>query len=440
LACSDDDKSDTSTDPSTKDDAGGGEESDAGPAEHPGDKDTSILPIIFVHGFAGSASQFDSQAQRFVANDYPPNKLAAYDHDGAGLDIPGYADGLDKVVDAAIQKFGVEQIYLIGHSRGTSVSITYLSDPARAKKVAKVVLLDGQYCTAAPATVPCTDPHQVDLPGQSHVTVATSAESFKKQYKFLFDKEPEVFDIVKQAEPVEIAGRAVNFPANTGREGRTLDIFEVETATGERVGKAIESITIPASGDWGPVKVDPDKYYELRLSSETEGAYQHFYFQRFLRSTKFIRLLSGPPDSPSRVNTNAGPNHAALTLIRMREWYGPGDPAKPADVLKIHVKSPQGDADIPDAITDIKQDRIALYLHDDAATPKKTTLAPLPYFPTQPFQTGADVYLPASDPPDGTISVTNIQRGDTTKPQVLNFPNYSSDKHTIMVQFADYAQ
>jgi pimeloyl-ACP methyl ester carboxylesterase len=436
LACSDDDKSEKGTDPVTESDAGD-DESDAGPAEHPGDKDKSILPIIFVHGFAGSASQFDSQAQRFVANDYPPNKLGAYDHDGAGLDIPGYAAGLDVLVDEYLAKFGVEQIYLIGHSRGTSVSNSYLSDPARAKKVAKVILLDGQGCTAS---IPCTAPHQVDLPGQSHVNVATSAESFKLQYKFLFDKDPEVVDIVKQDEPVEIGGRAVNFPANTGREGRTLDVFEVAKETGERVGSAIASITIPASGDWGPVKVDADKYYELRLSSETEGSYQHFYFQRFLRSTKFIRLLSGPPDSPSRVNTNSGPNHAALTLIRMREWYGPGDPAKAPDVLKIHVKSAQGDVDIPDAITDIKQDKIALYLHDDAATPKKTTLAPLPYFPTQPFQTGADAYLPASDQPDGTITITNIQRGDTSKPQVLNFPNYSSDKHTIMVMFADYAQ
>jgi hypothetical protein len=262
----------------------------------------------------------------------------------------------------------------------------------------------------------------------------------RAQYKFLFDKEPTVVDIVKQSEPVEISGRAVNFPANTGREGRTLDIFEVKTETGERVGKALATYTIPASGNWGPLKVDADKYYEMRLSSETEGSFQHFYFQRFLRSTKFIRLLSGPPDSPARVNTNSGPNHAALTLIRMREWYGPGTANKAADVLKINVKSPQGDVEVPDAITaDVSTNRISIYLHDDAATPKKTTLAPLPYFPMQPFQTGYDVFMPGADVPDGTITVTNLPRGES-KAQVLNFPNWSSDKHTIMVCFADYSQ
>lgn len=442
-ACSDDDKSKDTTgdkDPSVEGD-GGSDESDAGSDETPsGDDDKSILPIVFVHGFAGSASQFDSNAQRFVANGYPANKLSAYDHDGAGLDIAGYATGLDAVIDEQLAKFGVEQVYLIGHSRGTSVSSTYLGDPARAKKVAKVILIDGRPCEDLTSGTPCAAPNQTGFPGQAHVNVATSAEAFKMQYKFLFDKEPTVWDIVKQDEPVEIGGRAVNFPANTGREGRTLDIFALKGETGERDGAAIATITIPASGDWGPVKVDPDKYYELRLNSETEGSYQHFYFQKFLRSTKFVRLLSGPPDSPSRVNTNAGTGHAALTLLRMREWYGPGAANKPADKLQVQVKTPQGDVDVPEVVTmHMAQNRIAVYLHDDKATPKKTTLEPLPYFPMQAFQTGYDVYMPASDPPDGTITVTNYPRGES-KAQVLRFPNYASDKHTIMVMFADFSQ
>jgi pimeloyl-ACP methyl ester carboxylesterase len=421
--------------------ATGGGPTGGGPAEHAGDKDTSILPIVFVHGFAGSASQFDSQAQRFVANGYPPNKLSAYEHDGAGLDVAAFVSGLGAHIDGVLQRFGVQQIILIGHSRGTMVSSSYLSDPARAAKVAKVVLLDGLPCSGIPSTIPCSAPNQAGLPGQSHVTVATSAESFVWQYEFLFDEEPQVVEIVKQAGPVEIAGRAVNFPANTGREGRTLDIFELEQTNGKPVGPALKSLVLPASGEWGPVVVDPDKFYELRLSSETEGAYQHFYFQRFLRSTKFVRLLSGAPEAPVRVNTHAGPHHAALTLIRMREWYGPDDPNKPADVLALHVESPQGNVEVPDAITaTVKADKISIHLHDDAATPRMTTLAPLPYFSTQPFQTGLDLFLPAADPPDGTITITNTQRGDATKPQVLRFPNWSSDKHTIMVMYADFAQ
>jgi hypothetical protein len=81
-----------------------------------------------------------------------------------------------------------------------------------------------------------------------------------------------------------------------------------------------------------------------------------------------------------------------------------------------------------------------LHLHDDAATPGQTTLAPLPWFPTQPFQTGADVFMPANDKPDGTITLTNLPRGDTKRPQTLRVPNWASTNHTIMVMFSDYAQ
>ncbi|HKO94858.1 MAG TPA: hypothetical protein VJU61_27080, partial [Polyangiaceae bacterium] len=58
----------------------------------------------------------------------------------------------------------------------------------------------------------------------------------------------------------------------------------------------------------------------------------------------------------------------------------------------------------------------------------------------QPFQTGADVYMPAADPTDGVITLTSLPRGDASKPQVLSMPNWPSDKHTIMVYFNDYVR
>ena len=70
--------------------------------------------------------------------------------------------------------------------------------------------------------------------------------------------------------------------------------------------------------------------------------------------------------------------------------------------------------------------RIGLHVHDDVATPGETTLAPLPYFSEQPFQSGIDVYLPASPDADGTITATNLPRGDAGRPQTLNVPNWPS--------------
>jgi pimeloyl-ACP methyl ester carboxylesterase len=397
---------------------------------HPGDTDATQLPIVFVHGFVGSASQFDSQAQRLVANGYSPNKLFAHDHDGV---MTPNLDDLDALVEKARTKFKADKIYLIGHSRGTSVSRDYLANPARAAKVEKVVLLDGRPCMDIP--VPCDAPNQTNLTGHKHVEVATSPEAFKRFYKFLFGKDASVVDITREADRVEIAGRAVNFPANTGRDGAELKFYEIDSATGERLcDKEIASLALDASGDFGPVRLNPDRHYELTLTGKDSDAVQHFYPQPFLRSTKFVRLLSGPPDSPSRTNSNVGPDHAALTVLRMREWTRD-------DILKIDEKSESGDATIENVLTPTiaaAGGGIAVYIQDDAKTPKMTTDTLLPYFGTQPFQTGADVYLPASNVPNGVITVTSYPRGEKSKPQVLNFPNWSSDKHTIMVYFSDY--
>jgi pimeloyl-ACP methyl ester carboxylesterase len=402
------------------------------------------LPIVFVHGFAGSAQQYTSQAMRFVANGYPDDRLFAYEHDGQGVDYDAYVKGTVATIDQALAETGADKVYLVGHSRGTLVSSTLLQTPEYAAKVAKYVSLDGAGCAAADAAgVPCIAPTQALLPGQSHVEVATSADCFEMQYDFLVGSAPEVVDIVPQAEPVVISGKALNFPQNTGREGTTLEIWEVESDTGDRVGETpLKTFSIDASGEWGPVTVAPDKHYEMALINPEAGT-QHFYMQRFQRSSRFVRLLSGPADSPIRLNTNRGPNHAALIAMRMREWYGTDDPDKPgdeSDILEIGTTRPSGNQAAINVITPrLANGSIAMHIHDDVATPRESTLGDLPNL-TGPFQTTSDVYMPAAEPPDGTITVTNLPRGDASRPQVLHFPNWASEGHLITVMFDDYAQ
>jgi pimeloyl-ACP methyl ester carboxylesterase len=392
--------------------------------------DDVALPIVFVHGFAGSAQQYESQAMRFVANGYPQERIVAYDHDGAGVDFDAYVNGLSEVIDQTLAELGFEQVYLVGHSRGTSVSTRYLSDPARAAKVAKYIAIDGQPC---PDTVPCTAPTQELFPGQAHVEVATSPESFAIQYEFLVGETPEVVDIVAQRAPVEISGRAVSFPANTGREA-DLAIWEVDSETGARMGdQPHATATLGADGAFGPIEIDAGVHYEYALTSDASPVTHHLYLQPYLRSSHLVRLLSSPPDGATRANTNTGDDHTALIAIRMREWYAEG-PNR--DVLEVSV---DGSAPV-DAITDfVGNGAIGLHIHDDVATPGGTTRAPLPYFSAQPFQSGIDVFLPASADGSGTIAVTNFPRGDADDPQTLNVPNWPSSGHAVSVVFTDWA-
>ena len=105
------------------------------------------------------------------------------------------------------------------------------------------------------------------------------------------------------------------------------------------------------------------------------------------------------------------------------------------DVLEISVDG----AEPVDAITDfVGNGAIGLHIHDDAATPGETTLAALPYFSEQPFQSGVDVFLPASPDGSGTITVTNLPRGDAARPQTLNVPNWPSSEHSVSVVFTDW--
>ena len=405
--------------------------------------DDVALPIVFVHGFAGSAQQYESQAMRFVANGYPQERIVAYDHDGAGFDIEGYTVGVDEVIDATLAEFEVDQVYLVGHSRGTGVSTAYLGDPARAAKVAKYVAIDGAPC---PDVVPCLAPTQETHPGQAHVEVATSKESFAAQYEFLVGEAPEVVDIVPQREPVVLSGRAVNFPANTGREGATLDVWEVDPDTGARTGdEAHASFDIGADGEFGPLEVEHGGHYEYVLSAADSPVQHHLYLQPYARSSHLVRLLSSPPDGATRTNTNVGDDHASVIAIRMREWYAadlPDVEGDQRDVVEITTSGPGADQPPVDVIADfVGNGAIGLHFHDDAATPGETTLAALPYFSEQPFQSGVDVFMPASasaGEPDGTITVTNIPRGDTDSPQTVNVPNWPSSGHTISVMFADH--
>jgi len=445
FACSDDDTN-SSDDAATVADAGRTDPSpnqqQAGSEAKPTKADETTLPIVFVHGFAGSAQQFQSQGMRFVANGYPAERLHAYEHDGAGAAGPDFVSGLDAVVDEARSKFKTEKVYLIGHSRGTSVSSMYLSESARADKVAKYIALDGAGC--ANISVPCIAPAQSTnmragqthpLPNQKHVEVATSKESFAVQYEFLFDRAPEVVDIVKQSTPVVISGRAVNFPANTGRDGATLEIWEVASDTGLRSGdKALATIELGADGNWGPVTVSPDKHYEAVLKSKDTPNQHHFYAQPFLRSSPFVRFLSGPPESDSRKNTNTGDRHTALNAMRQREWTTD-------DELKVRTRSKSGDQDERQVITaEITNNPISIFLHDDAATPGESSLKLLPWFPQQPFQNGVDVYMPGNDEPDGTVQLINLPRGAKDKPQTLNVPNWASTRHSVTVMFSDFPQ
>ena len=120
--------------------------------------DDSIKPIIFVHGGAGSAQQFDSQAMRFASNGWPVDLMFAFEYDStfATQDLATVIARLDAFIDSVQEQTGADKIYLMGHSLGTTVSHTYLADTSSCGEGCQICEYRWPYSGSAPRR--CTYP------------------------------------------------------------------------------------------------------------------------------------------------------------------------------------------------------------------------------------------------------------------------------------------
>jgi len=425
------------------------------------------LPIVFVHGGAGSAAQYETQAMRWASNDYP-NVVTGIDYNSLLPNSESLYQMLDAYFDALMEETGNNQIYVVAHSRGTRLLVDYLnSSSERSARVAKYINIDGatgSSCPGNPAPINCLNisrggtmgSNNVYLTDHGHTQCVTSVQSFVAQYKFFTGKDPKTTLILPEPPgQVEIAGKVVNFPENTGVNGAILEIWEVHGDSGIRKDSSpMTVINLDATGEFGPIKINGQKYYEFAVRRFDTERVTHYYRQPFIRSNYLIRLLSSPPNSGIITNTVTGPDHSAAIIIRYKEWWSDQEAAN--DTLWVTTKSPswKNHANYPPALNILSNtgiaprtaNKIGIHVFDtdfsmvDKKGDKISTLDPISYFFGQIFQTGVDLWMPATDPPDGMITFTNEPRGDTTRPQTINVPNWASDKHRISIQFNDYVQ
>jgi len=420
--------------------------------------DEPSLPIVYVHGGAGSGAQYQTQAMRFSSNNYP-NVVRAIDRTSSSSATLNPM--LDAFFDAVMAETGDTQIYVVAHSLGTSLMVNYLnSSPARSARVAKYINIDGATgvnCPGNPAPVNCKGiwgqgnplrvmgTNNVYFPNYGHTQTVTDADSFAEQYKYFTGEDPAT-TLVLPVPPseVQIAGKAINFPANTGLDGATLQIWAVHDNSGIRKDTSpMATFSIGPTGEWGPVAVNGKKYYEFTLIRPDVDYVGNYYLQPFIRSDYLVRLLGSPPGSAIVTNTASGPDHSAAVVIRYKEWWA--DQGAGSDIMNVSTTSPtwgdQGPLNILSnpAVGVRASNKIGMHVHD-AASDKVSTLAPIPFFVGQVFQTGVDIWMPATTPPDGSVKWENAPRGDTGRLQTLNTPNWASDGHRISIQFNDYVQ
>jgi pimeloyl-ACP methyl ester carboxylesterase len=417
----------------------------------------NMRPVIFVHGGAGSAAQFQTQAQRLASNGYDDLVVVAFDYDSSFAtetmaEVHQRLDDYMKVLKAALD---VDQVDLLGHSLGTRVSQEYLnSSPERAAKVAHYVNIDGFPATAPPGGVDTlaiwADSNQgqqiqgaenIYLPDQSHVQAATSAETFAAFYEFFTGTPPTTTDVVPdEDDTVQISGEANIFPQNTGVGGATLDVWEVD-AQGNRVGdEPVATDTVHAEGGWGPFELNNDLHYEFALSREVDGTRHthHFYQPSFIRDDDYVRLLTSEPGTGIDGLRDKSDTTTTVTVVRYKEFWG--DQADPAlnDELRLN-----GENLINATNTPRSKRTNAIFLQDDGLDGQTNLAAPIQDVTALPFVTGLDVNIPAATPPNDTVELVNLARdGDdeVEVPDTVRFPNWASATHHVSVQFRDFEQ
>lgn len=428
--------------------------------EAPPTTGVAALPIVYVHGGAGSAAQYRSQQMRFASNGYP-SVVRAIDRP-SGVEFNAL---FDDYLDDLMAETGAPQVHVVGHSQGTFIMNGYLtSSPERAARVAKYISVDGAPATCAAIATECTNITAAGLGAHGHTQAVTSPESFTRQYEFLTGHSPATTEIVPEAAP-KISGRVISFPDNNGPGAGSVTMWEVDARTGHRTGPTpFATFAFDASDDgpdqdagrWGPVRVDPTQHYEFEVRRDiSPGRATHHYMQPFLRSQDTIRLLTAPPDAPTVVNTETGDGHAALVAIRYKEWWGntsdgtndslristtglagPADPSFPRQQQPVELIN-AATAPAP-GVGGILNNKIGIHVHDVGSDGVTNVDEPIPFFAGITFQTGVDVYMPASSPPDGTIHLVSEHRGDADRPQVLNLANWSSTTDRIVVELDDY--
>ena len=406
-------------------------------------------PVLFVHGFESAGSNFASQAMRFESNGYAPSWVAEIDYNSSAA--VGNKTEVDRQIDEAIatlkQRTGKSQVDVIGHSEGTSVMYSYLTEGEKAAErranVARYVNMDGQEKNPGVPTLALwaersgpTGPNgrhmegaeNVTIPNQTHVQSSTSSQSFQQVYKFFRGTLP-AHDIVPQAVKIVLAGKALEFPQNSGLLGDTVQIWPLSSAGARTTTTPLASILITdgstGGGAWGPVAAKAGQRYEFALL-KPGGKAIHTYMEPFVRSDYAIRLLGS---APIEQYTGKSPKSSGAVMIRYKEYWG-NEPGQNDELLVNGLNV------CTEALCPWKKLVNAFFAFNWEGK-EETTLKEDPVLSKLPFIQGAQVYIPASSPPNATVSYQLNSRGGGGV-RTLNIPNWEGTTDQVQIFWNDF--
>ncbi|GAA3275627.1 alpha/beta fold hydrolase [Dactylosporangium vinaceum] len=103
---------------------------------------TARRPVVFVHGYTGSASNWVTAEALFRAAGYSSSELFAYEYNSYGSNVTN-AQGLAGFVEQVKSRTGWSKVDIVNHSMGGLVSLWYLKQLGGAASVAHLASLAG---------------------------------------------------------------------------------------------------------------------------------------------------------------------------------------------------------------------------------------------------------------------------------------------------------
>ncbi|WP_320774474.1 esterase/lipase family protein [Streptomyces sp. CRN 30] len=137
---------------------------------------STSTPVVFVHGYTGSASNWVTAMSVFRLNGWSSSNLFAYEYDSYGNNVTN-AQGLASFVNNVKSQTGASKVAIVNHSMGGLVSQYYLKVLGGSTSVSHLASIAGANhgTTYASACLIYTTCQQM-YPGSSFISQITSGD------------------------------------------------------------------------------------------------------------------------------------------------------------------------------------------------------------------------------------------------------------------------
>lgn len=142
------------------------------------------VPVVFVHGYTGSASNWTTAESVFEAGGYTSGELFAYQYNWAQSNKTSAA-GLGSYVQQVLSRTGASQVDIVNHSMGGLVSDWYIKELGGQQYVRHLASIAGAN-HGTTAALACTfNTSCVEMvPGSSFIQTVTSGDETPGSTKY----------------------------------------------------------------------------------------------------------------------------------------------------------------------------------------------------------------------------------------------------------------